>query len=241
MINLTGESIGGSSLLNLRWTRERKKRILESRINAGEILSKAIENVGSRPKVFIQISAVGYYGTEDQSLLDEESEGGDDFLARVCQVAENSSESVEEMGVRRIVTRLGVVLCEENPIIGYMAMPFKMYIGGNLGNGKQFFSWIHIEDLIEIFKKMLMSKEYEGVYNLTASRSIPNSDVSEILGTVLKKPNWFPTPAFGLKLLLGEASALILGGQNVQPKRLLESEYKYKFENLEDAFRDVLT
>jgi len=240
IINLSGESIGGSSLLNLRWTRARKTRILQSRINAGRILTEAMKNSDKRPEVFIQASAVGYYGVKSRELLTEESPEGNDFLAEVCEIWETSSKEVEEMGVRRVVARLGVVIGKQNPIIGYMSLPYKLYLGGRLGNGKQYLTWIHIKDVVRIFIEMLENKNYKGTYNISAPKSNTNIEVSEILGKSLKRPNWLPVPAFILRFALGEASTLVLDGQNVQPKRLLEIGYEFKFPELKTAMYDVL-
>jgi len=240
IINLDGESIGGSSLLNLRWTRGRKTRILQSRINAGKVLTEAIEKAESKPEVFVQASAVGYYGVKNLELLTEDSPVGDDFLAEVCKLWEVSTEPLEKLGVRRIVARLGVVISNDNPIIGYMTLPFKMMIGGKLGSGKQYFTWIHIKDVVMIIKEMLENKKYKGTFNICAPSSSSNADVSEMIGELLKRPNWFPTPAFVLKLALGEASTLVLDGQNVQPKNLLDSGYEYKYADLRSALYDVL-
>jgi uncharacterized protein (TIGR01777 family) len=240
VINLGGESIGGSSLLNLRWTRGRKTSILQSRINAGKVLTEVIEKAELKPKVFMQASAVGYYGVKNRDLLTEDSPNGDDFLADVCQLWEASTEPIGKLGVRRVVARLGVVISKDNPIIGYMTMPFKMMIGGRLGSGKQYFTWIHIKDVVRIIKGMLENKKYKGTFNICAPSSSSNAEVSELIGELLKRPNWFPTPAFMLKLALGEASTLVLDGQNVQPKNLMGLGYEYKYANLRSALYDVL-
>jgi uncharacterized protein (TIGR01777 family) len=240
VINLSGESIGGSSFLNLRWTRKRKTCILQSRINAGRVLTEAIEKAESKPKAFIQASGVGFYGVKDQDLLTEDSPAGDDFLADVCQLWEASTEQIEKLGVRRAVVRFGVVISRENPIVGYMTLPFKMMIGGKLGSGKQYFTWIHIKDVVRIIGEMLENKKYKGTFNICAPSSSTNSEVSEVIAELLKRPNWFPTPAFLLKLALGDASTLVLDGQNVQPKKLIDLEYEYKYADLRAAFYDVL-
>jgi len=235
VINLAGASIAGSSLLSIRWTPKRKSLIKSSRIMAGEMLLDAIRNSTHKPEVLIQASAIGYYGNQGNQPADEFSSFGDDFLASVCQSWEESTSGVEELGVRRVITRLGLVLSNAGGLLPLLSLPFRLYLGGPLGNGKQPMSWIHIKDVVQAFRYFIEHPNTQGIYNLTAPTPVDNISFSAALGRTLSRPNWLTVPAIAVQLALGEASTLALEGREVLPRRLLESGYEFQFNQIDSA------
>jgi uncharacterized protein (TIGR01777 family) len=235
IINLAGENIGLK-----RWSDKRKQQITESRINAGRILTEAIKKATNYPKVFVQASAIGYYGTKVPGILTEESPNGDDFLADLSQKWERSSYEIESLGIRRIVIRTGVVLSKNDGALNRMLLPFKLFVGGPIGSGRQIISWIHPEDEIAAIEFLLEKEETSGAYNLTAQESISNAAFGRLLAKTIHRPYWFPVPGMALRLLLGEMSTLVLNGQNVAPKRLIEAGFQFKFGQLNGALKNLM-
>jgi uncharacterized protein (TIGR01777 family) len=234
IVNLAGESIGA------RWTEAKKRRILESRLDAGRAVVQAVEAAAQKPKVVIQASGVGYYGFQGGTKLDEEQAPGDDFLARVGVQWEASTAPVEDMGVRRAVIRTGVVLSPSGGTLARMVMPFRMFVGGPLGTGRQWFSWIHIEDEVAAIRFLLEKETASGVFNLVAPIGVNNMQFSMALGRVLKRPASIRTPAFPLRLLFGEMATLLLEGQRAVPLHLGQLGFKFRFPEVEGALRDLL-
>ncbi len=234
VINLAGESIGKG-----RWTNEKKKKILESRINTTSKLVDAIKRLDKRPGVLINASAVGYYGPRGDETLCENEKVGNDFLAGVCKAWEEESLKAKRLRVRVVPIRIGVVL-GDGGVLRRMITPFKLFAGGNLGSGKQWFSWIHRDDLIGIIKYVARKQSINGPVNATSPRPVTIGEFTKALGRVLHRPSWFPIPGAFLKMGLGEASVMVLKGQRVLPCKLLESGYEFKFESLEDALKNVL-
>ena len=240
IVNLAGASIAGEGFLPSRWTDERKALILNSRINAGKAVVAAIEAATNKPKVLIQSSAVGYYGTHDHSKkLDENAPAGNDYLANVCKQWEAATEPVESMGVRRAVIRTGIVLSDEDGALPRIVLPFKLFAGGPLGSGKQSFPWIHIDDEIKAIRFLMENENASGVYNLAAPNAETNGSFAKITGQVLGRPSFFPTPGFAFKLMFGEVAMLLLEGQHVVPARLQEAGYEFAFADAESAMRDL--
>ena len=241
VINLAGSSIAGSNPLFMRWNPKRKESILESRIRAGRILTELIQGAPKKPEVLIQASAIGYYGNVGPELVKETSPAGNDFLAEVCQLWEASTKSVESMGVRRIVVRIGLVFSQKGGLLQLLKLPFTLYLGGQIGDGKQHFSWIHIDDLVSAIRFLIDNKKNRGIYNLTAPNPVQNYQFSEMLGKALHKPAYFTIPGFVLKLLLGEASTLALDGRAVYPTRLLDSGFVFEYNQLPSALIKLTT
>ena len=242
VVHLAGEPTSGDSILSIafdRWTQQKKDRILSSRINMGKLLTEAIRAAKNKPKVFLHASAIGYYSPRGTTLLTEASPAGTDFSSKVCQKDEASTHALEEMGVRRIITRGGLAFTEKGGILGVMLLPFKLFVGGPLGKGTQPVPWIHIEDEINAFRFLIENPEAQGAYNLAAPDQIDYNDFAKIAARVLKRPNWFRVPVFPLRLGLGEKAELVLQGQQVVPKRLQESGFQFKFSNLEEALTDL--
>lgn len=235
IINLAGENIGA-----MRWSKKRKDLILGSRVTAGETLTQAIGKASIKPKVFIQASAIGFYGTNDQGLITEESLSGNDFLADISKKWERSSFEIESMGIRRVIIRTGVVLSRQEGALGRMLLPFKFFIGGPLGSGRQMVSWIHLEDEISAICFLLENGNTRGIYNLTSPAPAPNAELGKLIARITHRPFWLPVPEFALRFLLGEMSTVVLDGQSVIPERLLEAGFRFKFKDISSALMDIL-
>jgi uncharacterized protein (TIGR01777 family) len=235
VINLAGENIGGKP-----WSDEQLERITRSRTAAGNALVEAIRQASRRPAVLIQASAVGYYGTERKTALDETSGPGKDALAEICVQWESSTMEVESMGVRRIIIRTGLVLEKDQGVLPRMMLPFRFFAGGPLGNGEQVLSWIHLEDELAALIFLLKNTTANGPYNLTAPAPATNREFGRTLAGVMKKPFWLPVPAFALKILLRRQSKLVLEGQQVLPKRLLEAGFSFKHPELKAALQEII-
>lgn len=238
IINLAGENIGGK-----RWTQDYWRAVRESRIFSGELLTEAIRRASRKPSVILQMSAIGYYGTQDVddvSEWDEKMPPGDDRLAVVCREWEASSAKVEEMGVRRLIIRTGLVLNRDTGVLPKLDLPFRFFTGGPMGNGRQIYSWIHIDDLVNAMLYLLENPGLSGVFNLTAPGPVSNAEFSRTLGRVMHRPSWLPVPAFALKLLLGEMSTLVIDGQRVIPKRLMEeTSFHFTYPDIQSALAGI--
>ena len=236
IINLAGQSIAGESLpaiLTRRWTDEQKNRIKRSRVDAGQALVEAIRMAKKKPSAFIQASAVGYYGPRGNEEIPESTEAGTDYLADVCQAWEDSTLEIEQMGIRRAIIRTGLVFAPIGGILPIMLLPFRLFVGGPLGTGKQIVSWIHIRDLVNAIRFLLETQDAFGAYNLSTPNPVSNAEFGRIAGRVMHRPYWIPVPGFALKLVLGEKSSLVLDGQRTIPQRLLEAGYQFKFAELD--------
>ncbi len=243
IVNLAGESIGGNGLFSIllqRWTSRQKRRILESRLNAGQAVVQAIEDAQQKPRVLIQQSAVGYYGTLRDEELAEDAYRGIDFPARVCWDWEVSTSSAEVLGVRRVVTRSGLVLSASGGLLPVVLLPFRFFVGGRLGSGKQWFAWIHIADEVSAIRFLMENPNARGPFNLTAPRPVTHAELSKTIGGVMRRPSFFRVPGFALRLPMGEKATIVLDGQRPVPKRLLEMGFTFRFPDLESSLRDLL-
>jgi uncharacterized protein len=236
IVNLAGESIAGA-----RWSPARKHLLRESRLRPGAALLEALrQSSAPRPKIFLQASAVGYYGPHFDEEITEDSPPGDDFLARLCRDWEDSTAAVEELGLRRIVIRTGVVLSADGGALPRLLAPYRFFVGGPLGNGRQWFPWIHRTDEVAAMRFLLENEQARGPFNLSAPQPLTNADFGRVLGRVLRRPSLIPVPAFALRLLFGEMTVVLLEGQRVTPQRLLALGYDFKFPQAEEALRDIL-
>lgn len=244
IVNLAGESIAGNSFLEVflkRWNPDRKREILNSRISASKALVEAIKIANQKPAVFIQASAVGYYGSRGDEELTEDSPRGDDFLAKVCVDWEQSSYPVEEAGVRRVIIRTaGVVLSTQGGAFPLQLLPFKLFAGGPIGNGRQFYSCIHISDEIDAIRFLIDKQDAHGAFNVTMPDTLTNSEFGKLLGRIIRRPYWLPLPSFAFKLLLGEKAFVLLASTRQIPKRLLEIGFKFTYPTAELALREIL-
>jgi uncharacterized protein (TIGR01777 family) len=236
IINLAGENIGAG-----RWTQRKKHKILESRLNAGKAVVQAVEQISNKPRVVIQASGIGYYGDRGDEILEESSSSGTGFLTEVAKPWEESTKKVASFGVRHVIIRTGVVLGSNGGFLSRVLLPFRLFIGGHLGSGRQWISWIHIDDEVRAIRFLMEKEDSQGVFNLTAPNSLTSKDFFSLLGRVMRRPSWLPIPGFVLRPALGEmAKELILSGQRAMPKRLLESGYEFLYPDAESALREIL-
>ncbi len=234
-------NLAGANIANKRWTPDVKERIIQSRLAAGNAVVEAIAAAKSKPGVLVQASAVGVYGSRGDEELDESSPPGEGYLAEVVRKWESSTVAAEEAGVRRVVIRSGLVLGADGGAFPRLLRPFKFFAGGPLGTGHQWFPWIHYRDEIEATKFLIVNERTNGVYNLCAPEPLRNRDFSRIIGRILKRPWWWPVPAFALRTLYGEmADALLLASEKVLPKRLFEAGFQFEYRTAEAALRDLV-
>ncbi len=235
IINLAGENIASG-----RWTRWKKERILRSRVETGRLLVEEIRKSPVKPSLFMQASAVGYYGISDEDEFTEDSPPGDDFLSRVVVEWENSTAGVEEMGIRRVLLRLGVVLGRDGGAYPRLSLPFRIGLGGPVGSGMQWMSWIHIRDVLRAVEFLIFHESASGPFNITSPEPVRNMDFSRALCDILKKPCLFRVPSFVLRLLSGEmAEYLILSGQKVIPRRLMDMGFSFLFPHIKTALEEL--
>ena len=240
IVNLAGENLAGESLIPSRWTDTRKRKILESRIQPGHAIVEAVQQARTKPKLLIQSSAVGYYGPRSDEKITEDASPKDDFLSQVCVQWEDSTKAVEEAGVRRAVIRLGVILDDQQGSLPRMILPFKLFVGGPIGSGKQWISYISIFDAVKGIRFLLENETTAGVFNLTAPNPATNKEFESAIGKVTNRPSWFPVPAFLMKLLFGELSTVLLDGQRVLPERLSQAGFQFEHPDAVSALRAVL-
>ena len=232
LINLAGTSIFG------RWTEERKRDLRESRIATTRNLVEAIPSKSRM--ALLSTSAVGFYGFHGDEPLDESSPPGSDFLAMLARDWEEEAVKAQEKGARVVLTRFGIVLGQDGGALDQMVRPFRWFVGGPLGSGLQWLSWIHMEDLVSAILHLLARPELSGPFNLTAPNPVQNRDFSKSLGKVLNRPSWMPAPGFMVRLVLGEFGSVILKGQRVFPRRLLDAGFSFQYPEIEGALRNVL-
>lgn len=232
VVNLAGETI------NQRWTSQAKDRILQSRILATKALVKAIQKNVIAPKVLLNASAVGYYGPQGDEEITEESPPGEGFLAEVCQAWEKEAREAEKEGVRVVTTRFGVVL-GKGGALKKMEIPFRCFVGGPVGSGQQWVSWIHIEDLARAIRLLVESETFSGPVNGTSPNPVPMKHFSRALGAAMKRPSWLPVPGFALRILLGEMSSMILTGQRVFPVKLMKAGFQFNYPTVEEAMGEI--
>ena len=234
VVNLTGLSLN-----SWPWTKRKKQRFLDSRVQPGHALASAIKDASQRPGVFVQISGINHYGLRGEALADESTPPGDDFLAQLTVASENATKSVEEVGVRHVVCRSAVVLAKDAILLWLMALPVLLFVGGRFGSGKQAMPWIHVDDQIGALRFLMEHPEARGPYNLIAPQLTSNAEFMRTLAKVLRRPYWFSYPEFLLRLVLGEMSVLITEGRFSKPEHLFEIGYNIHFSELEECLRDI--
>lgn len=243
ILNLAGESLAGSGLFGIfpsRWTAERKRRIEQSRWNAGQAVTAAVEAATTKPQVVYQMSGSDYYPPGDK-VATEQDPPGTNFINRVvAEYWEPSTAMVEKMGVRRVIGRTAPVLNLENGPLPPSVFQFKLFAGGRLGSGRQWFSWIHPDDATRAIIYLIQHEAAHGPYNLAAPEVVTNNEYTKILGKVMRRPTLLPVPAFALKAVLGEVTALVLEGRPVSPQKLLDLGFEFHYPTLEPALRDIL-
>jgi uncharacterized protein (TIGR01777 family) len=240
LLNLAGENLAGEGLIPTRWTKARKQKIMDSRVQAGRAVVRAVEAAADKPKVVIQASAVGYYGARLDEPLTEAARPGADFLARVCVEWERSSQPVEALGVRRAIIRSGVFLSPQSGALARLLLPFRFFVGGPMGSGNQWLSWIHPQDEIEAILYLIKHEGAQGPFNLCSPVPVTNRTFAKRLGRVLRRPAFFRIPGFLLRAALGEVASTVLEGQRALPQALQDLGYDFRFPQIEPALRDVL-
>jgi len=236
VVHLAGESIAEG-----RWSDEKKKRIRESRVKGTRLLGDALANLANRPKSLISASAIGYYGNRGDEVLTEGSAPGDGFLAEVCVEWEKGTALATEKRIRVVNTRFGIVLDAHGGALKKMLPPFRMGIGGRIGDGKQWMSWIALDDVVGGIKFALRNDSLQGPVNFVAPNPVTNSEFTKTLGKALSRPTLFPIPAFGVRLVFGEmADALLLSSQRVEPANLIKAGYQFQYLGLKEALRHSL-
>ena len=234
IVNLAGATISE------KWSEARKKEIRDSRVNAGKAIVAAVKAAKQKPGVVVQSSAVGYYGPRGSEEITEAASAGNDFLAKVCQEWEASTAELDSLGIRRPIIRTGVVLDLHGGALPKMVMPVKMFVGGPIGSGQQYFPWIHLKDEVAAIRFVIDNQNANGVYNLSAPQPLTNKEFTQAIGKVLGRPTLMPVPAFAMKTMFGEMSTLLLDGQRQIPARLMKEGFKFQFTDATVALKDVL-
>ena len=235
IVNLAGESINSG-----RWTEERKQRILDSRISSTREIISIIQKLEKKPRVLVNASAIGYYGSSlDQSFTENNTEAGNDFLADVSKKWEDEAMNAQNHGVRTVLTRFGIVLGEEGAL-PLMVLPYKLFIGGKLGDGRQWYSWVHIQDVIGMIRFAVDHESVQGPLNVTAPEPKRMNDFGKTVAEVLNRPHWIPVPEAPMQAALGEKSGIVLKGQCVLPQKAKELGYPFRYIKLKDALENLL-
>lgn len=236
VVNLAGLSI------STRWSAEIKKEIKQSRLRATSKVVDLINNSpeGVRPTVLVSATAVGYYGTSETKVFDESSPSGNDYLAEVCREWEGAALNVNK-DVKLALIRIGVVLGKDGGALAKMIPIFMIFAGGPLGSGKQWFSWIHLDDIVNLIYEALSNPSYKGVINGTAPNPVRLAEMCEHMGNVLGRPSWLPVPDFALKAVLGEGASVVLEGQKVVPTKAKELGFAFKYAYIKDALKAILS
>ena len=231
--------LAGANLFNRRWSKKYKKIITESRIKSTQNLVKVISETENKPGVLICSSAVGFYGNSGDKILTEDSAKGNDFLADLCFKWEETAKEVENLNVRRVSIRSGIALSKEDGILKKLLLPFKLYAGGTIGSGSQWFPWIHINDLVNVYLFSLYNK-VEGAVNAVFPNPVRMKEFTDELGKALNRPSFVKVPEFILKIVLGDAAEAVLSSLRVIPQKLNNQNFKFEFENLSSCLKDLL-
>ncbi|MHC4390555.1 MAG: TIGR01777 family oxidoreductase [Planctomycetota bacterium] len=232
--------LAGESIANGRWNKKRKKRIRDSRIEGTRLLSETLASLEQPPKVLVSASAIGFYGDRGEEALNEESEPGTGFLAEVCRDWERATKAAQEAGIRVAHARFGVILSPRGGALAKMLTPFRMGAGGRLGSGKQFMSWISLDDVLGALLHLVQTESLTGAVNVVAPTPVTNREFTKVLGAVLRRPTWFPVPATAARLAFGEmADALLLSSARVEPETLEATGFRFRHRELEPALRHL--
>jgi hypothetical protein len=232
--------LAGAPIFGKRWDEQYKAEIRDSRVISTRVLFSSLIAAQHKPAVFVSGSAVGYYGPRDDTRLDESAAPGDDFLAQVCVEWEKEAIEAEELGIRTVLLRTGIVLDRKEGALPQMMLPFRFFVGGPILPGTQWLSWIHLVDQVELIVMALEDERVRGPLNATAPEPETNSRFSATLGRVMGSPSWLPAPGFGLKVVLGEVADLVVEGQRVIPQKALDLGYQFQYPTAEEALRNLL-
>lgn len=234
--------LAGAGIADKRWTNKRKKEIIDSRVETSEALFRALAKCKKKPKTFISASGIGYYGQQTTDKIFQETDvAGKDFVGKTCRLWESSVNKINELGIKTINLRIGVVLMKNGGALEKMAQPIRLGVGAPLGSGRQMVPWIHIADLNRIILHAISHEAMEGPYNTCVPESVTNRDLTKTLAKVLRKKLLLPnTPSWALQLILGERAVLLTEGSRVSSDKILSTGFEFKFTDLEEALRDIL-
>jgi uncharacterized protein len=233
--------LSGASVAHGRWTKSRKLILRNSRVDTTRVLVDALARLKQKPSVFLCASATGYYGSRGDELLTETSGNGSDLLGLLCRAWEAEASRASTDGIRTVITRFGIILSPTGGALSAMAAPFRLGLGGRLGSGRQWMSWIALQDVLAVVRAAIAEKSWSGPFNVVAPEPVRNADFTHILASVLHRPAFFAVPPFALRIALGDmADALLLASQRVQPTKLQAAGYRFRQENLESALFDIL-
>jgi uncharacterized protein len=235
VVHLAGEEIVG------KWTPDKKAKIRDSRVQGTQNLAEALSQTRIKPRVFVSSSAIGYYGDRGEEVLNESSAPGHGFLPDVCREWEAATAAATQAGIRTVQIRTGIVLSPKGGALGKMLTPFKLGVGGKVGTGKQWMSWIDVRDMARAIDHVIRTASLQGPVNLVSPQPVRNAEFTKTLASVLRRPAIFPVPAFVVKAVFGEmGEAVLLGSQRVEPTQLLASRYSFQFLNLRDSLQSIL-
>ncbi|MGM9988755.1 MAG: TIGR01777 family oxidoreductase [Bacillaceae bacterium] len=234
-INLAGESINSG-----RWTKKQKEKIINSRISTTNKIITLLSSLQYPPSLFINGSAIGYYGTSLEHIFTEEDTHGNDFLANTVTTWEEAANKANLLHIRTCYLRFGIVLGEDGGALPRMVLPYRFFVGGKVGHGNQWLSWIHIDDINHLIEHIIHTKSLEGPINAVAPNAITMNEFGKTIANVMHRPHWLPVPSFVLRLLLGEMSTLVLDGQRVLPAKAIESSFTFKYPSLKEALQAIL-
>lgn len=240
VVNLAGAPLDGNGIFNIWLTEKRKALIVSSRLDTTNALIEGIRQAENKPRVFVQGSAVGYYGFSDDEIIDETGKPGNDFFSDTQIQNEEASAVVEALGIRRVIARTGLVLDRDHGSFQYFKLQSALFVGGRMGSGEQYYSWIHIKDEAAAIRFLIEHEEARGPFNLTAPNPVKNKTFAKILGKVMRRPSFFVVPTFLMRLVLGEVAAIILEGQRAVPAKLQALGFQFQFPELEEALTDIL-
>lgn len=236
VVHLAGENIAG-----LRWTDEKKKAIRDSRVHGTRTMIEAFARLEKKPEVFVSASALGFYGDRGDDEMTETSSSGDTFLSEVCREWESESRRAEDMGIRTVLLRNGIVLSKDGGALATMLTPFKLGVGGVIGSGKQWMSWVSLDDVVAIVHFAIENEKLRGAVNVTSPQPVTNEEFTKTMGEVLYRPTFLPLPEFAVNLVFGEmGDALLIDSTKVIPKRLLDAGYKFEYPDLQTALEHAV-
>ncbi len=235
-------NLAGAGVADHRWTKDYKTEMVDSRIQSTTTLAKALKDTKHGVKAYISASAIGYYGNQTATETPETTPAADTFLAQLCVDWEQAVQPIERSGVRTAIIRVGVVLAREGGFVPQVAAPIKWGVGAALGNGKQFTSWIHIDDLVGIFSKAITDINWSGIYNGVAPNPETNASLTKLMAKLLNRPVLLPpVPVFALRMLFGEMADMLVGSQHIAAQKVIQSGYSFAYTKAEDALRNLLS
>jgi uncharacterized protein (TIGR01777 family) len=233
-------NLAGAGLADRLWTKSRKQMLVNSRVWAGQAIAEAVTAAKQKPRVLIQASAVGFYGPRKDEPISENEPQGDDFLADLCRKWEDSSASVEPQGVRRVIIRTGLVLSSAGGVLPRLMLPIRLFVGGRVGSGRQYYPWIHLDDQVRAIRFLIDQPSAQGPFNLVAPNPLTNAEFIQSIGRAVRRPTWLPLPEFALRLLVGDLATVLVDGQRAIPTGLVDAGFDFNYPTLEEAMQALV-